>query len=277
MKDTSSNLLPLYNRWKSEGATRSFWYDYLRGIDLFPYIYEWRDTGEHTKALRFLSCRIDGVNYAPKFTNYQRRNECIVRLSDGIYHNTPWEIGIDKGFRPHCLVLYPCECYARLLYTDYQTNPAPRYIKQLPDNTDIVEISTDQCIMQEYIARRNDELTIEYNARKAKEEAKAIAEAKSRILEQEYKRRIETLARKQLIAEGQLQDTEKFSRPPIPREVVDAVWIRDKGRCVYCGSTENLQLDHIIPFSKGGASTLENLQLLCQKCNIGKSNHIGNE
>lgn len=64
-------------------------------------------------------------------------------------------------------------------------------------------------------------------------------------------------------------------RPPIPREVVDAVYRRYGARCVYCGSTENLQLDHIIPFSKGGATSLENLQLLCQKCNLEKSNKIG--
>lgn len=256
---------------------RSFWYDYLREIDLFPYIFEWRDTGTHTKVLRFLSCRVGGVNYAPKFINYEKRNECIVRLSDGMYHRTPWGIGIDKGFHPHCLVLYPCECYAKLLYTDYQKDPAPKHIKQLPDNTDIVEISTDPQVMQEYIDRRNAELTIEYNELKAKEEAKEISEAKSRILAQEHKRQIERLAREQLIAEGYLQDTEKISRPPIPREVVDAVWVRDNGRCVYCGSTENLQLDHIIPYSKGGASTIENLQILCQRCNIRKSNHIGNE
>ena len=68
---------------------------------------------------------------------------------------------------------------------------------------------------------------------------------------------------------------EANKRPPIPKEVVDVVWRRDGGKCVYCGSTENLQLDHIIPFSKGGATTVENLQLLCQKCNLQKSNKIG--
>ena len=68
---------------------------------------------------------------------------------------------------------------------------------------------------------------------------------------------------------------EANKRPPILKEVVDVVWRRNGGKCVYCGSTENLQLDHIIPFSKGGATTVENLQLLCQKCNLQKSNKIG--
>ena len=90
------------------------------------------------------------------------------------------------------------------------------------------------------------------------------------------RRKVQREAREALIAEGVVFG-DAAKRPTIPRDVVDAVWIRDKGRCVYCGSTDNLQLDHIIPFSKGGATTVENLQLLCQKCNIRKSNHIGNE
>lgn len=80
--------------------------------------------------------------------------------------------------------------------------------------------------------------------------------------------------RQELIDSGELFG-DKPKRPPIPREIVDAVYRRDGGRCVYCGATENLQLDHIIPFSKGGATSLENLQLLCQKCNLEKSNKIG--
>ena len=52
---------------------------------------------------------------------------------------------------------------------------------------------------------------------------------------------------------------------------------RDNFRCVYCGKSPathfgtNLHIDHILPFSKGGKSTLENLQTLCEECNLGKS------
>ncbi|MFZ0452734.1 MAG: hypothetical protein WCE54_04390 [Ignavibacteriaceae bacterium] len=37
----------------------------------------------------------------------------------------------------------------------------------------------------------------------------------------------------------------------IPTSVKVEVWARDKGRCVLCGSTENLHYDHDLPFSKG--------------------------
>lgn len=105
-------------------------------------------------------------------------------------------------------------------------------------------------------------------------ETREKAEIARKIKERQRKRDLEKLVRQELIDNGELFG-EQTKRPPIPREVVDAVYKRDGGRCIYCGSTENLQLDHIIPFSKGGSTTVENLQLLCQKCNLEKSNHIG--
>jgi 5-methylcytosine-specific restriction endonuclease McrA len=59
-------------------------------------------------------------------------------------------------------------------------------------------------------------------------------------------------------------------REPIPRDVRLAVWQRDGGRCVECASNFELQYDHVIPFSMGGASSVENLQLLCADCNRAK-------
>ena len=97
---------------------------------------------------------------------------------------------------------------------------------------------------------------------------------KAKLLEKKKKRGIEKLALQELIDEGEIFP-EANKRPPIPKDVVDTVWNRDGGKCVYCGSNENLHLDHIIPFSKGGDTSVENLQLLCQKCNLEKSNKIG--
>jgi len=45
------------------------------------------------------------------------------------------------------------------------------------------------------------------------------------------------------------------------------VFIRDNYCCVKCGSKKNLEIHHIIPHARGGSNRLENLQLLCQRCN----------
>jgi hypothetical protein len=56
-----------------------------------------------------------------------------------------------------------------------------------------------------------------------------------------------------------------------------AVLARDKWKCLSCGRSSRedgvlLEVDHIIPRSKGGSDDMINLQTLCKKCNIGKSN-----
>jgi hypothetical protein len=72
------------------------------------------------------------------------------------------------------------------------------------------------------------------------------------------------------------KDTEeiKYERIRIPEEVRIAVWRRDQGRCAKCGNRENLEYDHIVPVSRGGSTTVRNIELLCQNCNRSKGNRI---
>ena len=57
-----------------------------------------------------------------------------------------------------------------------------------------------------------------------------------------------------------------------------ALFARDGWRCVYCGtSSGRLTLDHVIPRSKGGDSTWENVVTSCAPCNLRKGNRLPHE
>lgn len=47
---------------------------------------------------------------------------------------------------------------------------------------------------------------------------------------------------------------------------------RDNQECQYCGSKSHLTVDHVIPRSKGGKNTWENLVACCETCNVKKGN-----
>jgi hypothetical protein len=64
------------------------------------------------------------------------------------------------------------------------------------------------------------------------------------------------------------------TRTPIPSDLRRAVFERDGGRCVECGATFDLQYDHVLPVALGGATTVQNLQLLCADCNRRKSDSL---
>lgn len=60
-------------------------------------------------------------------------------------------------------------------------------------------------------------------------------------------------------------------RPDVRYQVLAAA----RGRCALCGTTSaerRIEVDHIIPRSKGGTNDPSNLQALCDECNRGKSN-----
>ena len=68
----------------------------------------------------------------------------------------------------------------------------------------------------------------------------------------------------------------KVERGKVTNKLRFFVYIRDRNRCVKCGSKYDLEVDHIFPISKGGKSTPDNLQTLCHNCNTLKSNDIEN-
>ncbi|WP_227983391.1 HNH endonuclease [Nocardia spumae] len=83
------------------------------------------------------------------------------------------------------------------------------------------------------------------------------------------------------IVEGALRVAKRLTVAPgkrdsraIAPDIKAQVWHRDGGRCVECGATHYLEFDHIIPLSRGGATSAANLQILCRGCNRDKGDHI---
>ena len=70
----------------------------------------------------------------------------------------------------------------------------------------------------------------------------------------------------------------------VPRHTVKltrrAIYARDDNTCQYCGGkfkTSDLNIDHVVPKSKGGGNTWENLVCSCFKCNSKKASRTLNE
>ncbi len=70
----------------------------------------------------------------------------------------------------------------------------------------------------------------------------------------------------------------------VPRNVIKFnrrnVFLRDENRCQYCGKkfgTNHLSLDHVLPRSRGGPSTWENIVCACLRCNVRKGGRTPQE
>lgn len=66
----------------------------------------------------------------------------------------------------------------------------------------------------------------------------------------------------------------KEKRRYIPRKIMALIFEIFGHKCKECHATENLEVDHIYPFSKGGSNNKENLQILCKPCNRKKFNKL---
>lgn len=64
---------------------------------------------------------------------------------------------------------------------------------------------------------------------------------------------------------------EKLSQNKPSRSLI---YKRDGHKCQYCGSTKELTIDHIIPRSRGGEDTWENLVVACMPCNTKKGDKL---
>ena len=74
--------------------------------------------------------------------------------------------------------------------------------------------------------------------------------------------------------QGTVALKQRASRPSIPAKIRHLVWLRDEGACTYrypdgtlCGSKVMVELDHQLPWARGGSHTVENLELRCRSHN----------
>ena len=67
---------------------------------------------------------------------------------------------------------------------------------------------------------------------------------------------------------------DRYANRRVPDSMRAAVLVRDGGRCRRCRRTINLEMDHIVPVSKGGKTEESNLQTLCRRCNQAKSKQL---
>jgi len=66
-------------------------------------------------------------------------------------------------------------------------------------------------------------------------------------------------------------------RPDRRRLSRRAVLARDGFRCQYCGNTRHLTLDHVVPRSRGGSTSWENVVTSCAPCNVRKGSSLPHE
>lgn len=81
----------------------------------------------------------------------------------------------------------------------------------------------------------------------------------TRIAKRQQGEKIKTAPRKQRII--------KPTSRTIPKKVKETAFIKSNGRCQICGSTSNLEYDHIKAFRHGGTSDVNNIRLICKYCN----------
>ena len=104
--------------------------------------------------------------------------------------------------------------------------------------------------------------------RHTKEARQKITEASRKLWAEKRDKMLESLPRGP--ANHAWRDTVRYIREFTPRQKRE--WRKDK--CEWCGSTDTLQLDHILPVWFCDLRIQENSQTLCQKCNLWKRDFI---
>lgn len=132
--------------------------------------------------------------------------------------------------------------------------------------------------------RRNKERMREYNARQRAEHPERSKRWWASLTGEKRQRYLKDKRRRANTPKGRLYSLNRFHqrRSLIKKGDVTPKWIKQlrqtQTHCAYCGCkfTADLRstIDHVIPISKGGTHTKDNIVLACQSCNSSKGNRI---
>jgi hypothetical protein len=194
-------------------------------------------------------------------------NSEIISPSMVIYRFGSWPNGIKKsglGFAPNARRYSEDEYFENLLnvWTHHGRQPFLKEMNQFPS---AVTSTGYECrfgswrkALEAFVAKMNQD-----NGESGLEELSLLTtEEPKEIIREEIKK----------------HSVSSEDRHEIKLGLRYKVLSRDKFKCVKDGRspatdpTCRLHIDHIIPFSKGGKTILENLQTLCENCNLGKGN-----
>ena len=142
--------------------------------------------------------------------------------------------------------------------------------------TKMEEATAKGCVIQNFYTEVDVKVCLNLtNMRGALRESKAYSFSKQEVLSAFDQ--LTTLPNG-LYSEDVWRSINLVERGMVSNRIRFSIYERDRYRCVKCGRTEAagaaLEIDHIIPISKGGTSEVSNLQTLCRECNIKKGNQM---
>lgn len=217
---------------------------------------DWMDSGDRSKQRKLEDKRSEAdVPFDDRIAEHESRIWHLERGPGG--KNSRKDGGtyvLDPRSKKEKVILEGCP-----LTPEYELAPA-----NLPEGTEWLEVAPQWFLFRGQLHYTDDR-------RLTGEDVVAL------VTEKENRRRLKLEKAhtvKAMVENGGQAET-GASRKSIPTAVRHEVWKRDGGRCVDCGDQKNLEFDHIIPFSMGGANTARNLQLLCESCNRSKGATLG--
>lgn len=95
------------------------------------------------------------------------------------------------------------------------------------------------------------------------------------LLEHNLKRRLRHAKNpKQRNIENRLRESSFRAKTKLTKQIWQQVLLKYDGKCIYCGTMDNITIEHKMPISRGGTNDFDNLAPACYSCNVRKMNFL---